>query len=236
MTTPARRSSYRPSLVRSDYFVTRAVGGFIERALRQHVRPGALVVDVGCGEQPWRPLVESLGARYLGTDVTQNAAGSVRVRCLADRVPLRDHAADLVLCTEVLEHVPDPGRALREVHRVLGPDGTVIVTTPFLYPLHEQPWDFQRLTRYQLERLAHESGFAAVVLTTAGNEVEVWATFWDRFWSDLLPAGLGPIRLALLCPLRALANLVAAGLSAATGGRLPQHAYLSNLAVLRARS
>jgi SAM-dependent methyltransferase len=233
MTPVARRTSYRPSLFRSDYFVVRALGAFVERALREQIRAGALVVDLGCGEQPWRPLIESLGARYLGADVGQNASGSVAVRCLADRVPLRPQSADLVLCTEVLEHVPNPGHALREVHRILRPGGAVIVTTPFLYPVHEPPWDFQRLTRYQLERLSREAGFTPVSLAIAGNEIEVWATLWDRFWSDLLPPGGGLARIVVVAPLRALANLLAAALSAIAGRRLPRRAYLSNLGVLR---
>ncbi|HET7039237.1 MAG TPA: class I SAM-dependent methyltransferase, partial [Gemmatimonadales bacterium] len=224
----------RPSLVRSDFFVARALEKFIGRALREHTHGGMLVADVGCGEQPWRALVEHLGARYVGTDVEQNAAGSVALRCAADRLPLRDASADLVLCTEVLEHVPDPGQALREVRRVLRPGGVAIVSTPFLYPLHEEPWDFQRLTRHQLERLVRQVGLAPVTLATAGNEVEVWATLWDRFWSDVLPPALGPIRTLMLATFRAGANLLAAALSALAGRRLARRAYLSNLAVLRA--
>jgi SAM-dependent methyltransferase len=232
MTTTRRRGSYRPSLVRADYFVVRALSGFIERALRDHVRPGMVVVDVGCGEQPWRPLVETLGARYLGVDVHQNAAGSVAFRCPADALPLRDRSAGLVLCTEVVEHVPDPTRALAELARVLRPEGLAVVTTPFLYPLHEEPWDFQRFTRYQLARLAAAAGFTVEHLATAGNEIEVLATLWDRLWSDALRPGL--LRTGTLALLRPPANLVAAMLSALAGRALPRRAYLCNLALLRA--
>jgi SAM-dependent methyltransferase len=232
MTTLSRRSTYRPSLVRSDYFVVRALARFIEDALRAHVRPGMLVVDVGCGEQPWRPLVEALGARYVGADVHQNTAGSVAFRCAADAVPLRRRSADLVLCTEVVEHVPDPARALAELARVLRPEGLAVVTTPFLYPLHEEPWDFQRLTRYQLARLAAAAGFTVEHLSTAGNEIEVLATLWDRLWSDALRPGL--LRTGTLALLRPPANLLAALLSALAGRALPRRAYLCNLALLRA--
>jgi SAM-dependent methyltransferase len=233
MTSLRRRASYRPSLIRADYFMVRALGRFIEQALRDHARADLLVVDLGCGEQPWRVLVESLGARYLGADVQQNSAGTVTVRCTADAAPLKPGGAGLVLCTEVLEHVPDPARALHELRRLLGPGGVAIVTTPFLYPLHEQPWDFQRLTRYQLERTARAAGFEIAALGTAGNEVQVWATLWDRLWSDLISRRLGPIRLAALAALRAPTNLVAALLSAGLGRLLPGRAYLANLAVLR---
>jgi SAM-dependent methyltransferase len=232
MTALSRRSTYRPSLVRADYFVVRALGGFIERALCDHVRPGMLVVDVGCGEQPWRPLVETLGARYLGADVRQNAAGSVVFRCAADALPLRHRSVGLVLCTEVVEHVPDPTRALAELARVLRPEGLAVVTTPFLYPLHEEPWDFQRLTRYQLARTAAAAGFTVEHLSTAGNEIEVLATLWDRLWSNAIPPGLA--RTGALALLRPPANFAAWLISGLAGRALPRRAYLSNLALLRA--
>jgi SAM-dependent methyltransferase len=228
-----RRADYRASLVRSDYFVVRALGRFIEQALRAHVSAGALVADVGCGEQPWRPLIEALGARYLGADVQQNTAGSVAFRCAADALPLAAGTADVALCTEVLEHVPDAGGALGELRRILKPGGLAVVTTPFLYPLHEEPWDFQRLTRYQIERAGQRAGFVVERLEVGGNEIEVLATLWDRLWSNLLPAPRGAARTGALALLRASVNLAAAPLTAFLGGRLPKQAYLCNLAVLR---
>jgi SAM-dependent methyltransferase len=229
-----RRADYRASLVRSDYFVVRALGRFIEQALREHVRSGALVADVGCGEQPWRQLVEELGARYLGADLQQNAAGSVAFRCVADALPLGPGTVDVAVCTEVLEHVPDPGGVIGELMRILKPGGTAVVTTPFLYPLHEEPWDFQRLTRYQIERAARHAGFAVERLEVGGNEIEVLATMWDRLWSNALPAPRGAVRTGVLALLRASGNLAAVPLTAFLGGRLPKQAYLCNLAVLRA--
>jgi ubiquinone/menaquinone biosynthesis C-methylase UbiE len=234
MTMHPRRTTYRASLLRSDYFVVRHLGRFVERALHDRIQPGALVVDVGCGEQPWRQLVEALGGRYLGADVHQNAGGSVALRCAADALPVRAGSADLVLCTEVLEHVGDPAQALAEVRRALRPGGAAIVTTPFLYPLHEEPWDFQRLTRYQLEHSAGRAGLEIVELAIAGNELEVFATLWDRLWSQALPPRPGALRVVLAALARIPANLAAALLSPLLHAVLPRRGYLCNLAVLRA--
>jgi SAM-dependent methyltransferase len=229
-----RRSDYRTSLVRSDFFMARALGRFIEDAVRAEVRSGCLVADVGCGGQPWRSLVEVLGARYLGADVEQNASGSVAVRCTADALPVASGVVDVALCTEVLEHVPDPGRAVIELGRILKPGGVAVVTTPFLYPLHEEPWDFQRLTRYQIERTARQAGLVVERLETGGNEIEVLATLWDRLWSNALPAPRGVAATGALALLRAVGNVAAAPLAAVIGHRLPKQAYLCNLALLRA--
>ena len=109
-----------------------------------------------------------------------------------------------------------------------------MVTTPFLYPLHEEPWDFQRLTRYQLVRCARDAGLVTERLETGGNEIEVLATLWDRLWSSLLPAPRGAARNGLLALLRASANVAAAPLTLLLGGSLPRQSYLCNLALLRA--
>ena len=110
-----RRAAYRASLVRSPTTSWCAPwGGSSRRPCALTCEQGHLVADVGCGEQPWRNLVETLGARcYLGADVEQNTSGSVMLRCLADALPLADGTVDVVLCTEVLEHLPDPGRRPR---------------------------------------------------------------------------------------------------------------------------
>lgn len=234
MTQLKRRSTYRVSMLRSDYFVLRALSEFIASALTAKLYPGAFVVDVGCGEGPWRSLVRELGAHYLGLDIAQNSTGSVSALCTANALPLADHAVDVVLCTEVLEHVPDPHRAITELKRVLRTGGLAIVTTPFLYPLHEEPRDFQRLTTHQLRRLALCAGFVPDQIETRGNELEVLATNWDRLWSNALSDRLGIIRTLLLAVLRLSVNLLAATSSRLVGGSLPAKGYLSTVAVLRA--
>ena len=70
---------------------------------------------------------------------------------------LKDASFDTILLAEVLEHVENPGAVLRECHRVLGRDGVLVLTMPFLFPLHPDPNDFQRWTpdkiRIELETL-----------------------------------------------------------------------------------
>lgn len=229
-----RRTTYSFSFLRSDYFVVRALSAFIADALRTTIYPGALVVDVGCGEGPWRSLVRELGARYVCLDIAQNSSGSVTALCTADALPLADGTVDVVLCTEVLEHVPDPPNAVCELKRILRTGGSAIVTTPFLYPLHEEPRDFQRLTTHQLRRLALRAGFVPHLIETRGNELEVLATNWDRLWSNVLSARLGVVRTIVLGVLRLSVNVLAAISSRLARGLLPARGYLSTVAVLRA--
>ena len=63
-----------------------------------------------------------------------------------------------MVCTQVLEHVPDPGAALSEFLRVLRPGGRVAISTPLTWFLHETPHDYYRYTSYGLTHLSTRPG------------------------------------------------------------------------------
>lgn len=71
----------------------------------------------------------------------------------AQAIGLADAIFDVVLCTEVLEHLPEPQRAIDEMFRVLKPGGTLLLTTRFLFPIHDAPHDYFRFTKYGLRHL-----------------------------------------------------------------------------------
>ena len=66
---------------------------------------------------------------------------------------------DTLICLNVLEHIEDSGPVLDELNRVLKPGGELVLSIPFLYPLHDEPRDFVRLTRHGLALLADNSNF-----------------------------------------------------------------------------
>lgn len=130
------------------------------------------VIDVGCGVQPYR--------RFLGPKVTEHV-GVDRLGAFAQpdlegdalNLPVPDGSFDAALSTQVLEHVPDPTLALKELARVLRPGGTLILTCPGTWPHHEEPYDFYRYTRFGLEHLLAGAGFRVVELKPQGG---TWAT------------------------------------------------------------
>ncbi|MBK8782833.1 MAG: class I SAM-dependent methyltransferase [Anaerolineales bacterium] len=69
------------------------------------------------------------------------------------RTPLKKQSVDYVICTEVLEHLPDPQACVDEIHRLLRNGGVGFVSVPFFYPIHADPFDFQRFTEDGLRRL-----------------------------------------------------------------------------------
>lgn len=114
------------------------------------------VLDYGCGASPYRELfpgVEYRRADFLETgdlDYTIDAMG---------RVPAPDGGFDLVLSTQVAEHLPDASVHWQEAHRLLRPGGRFILSTHGTFPDHGCPYDFRRWTADGLKRDIEKAGF-----------------------------------------------------------------------------
>lgn len=132
------------------------------------------VLDLGCGAQPYRKLFQHVD-RYISIDLSPGSEINVRGTALA--LPFLDSAFHTVLCSEVLEHVPEPSKLLTEVERVLKPGGFLMLTTPQTWGLHFEPLDFYRYTKHGLRYLAEKSKLKVVkVIPTCG----MWATLTQR--------------------------------------------------------
>ena len=90
-----------------------------------------------------------------------------------DRWPVPDASVDVVLCTETLEHVPDPPAFLAEAFRCLRPGGRLLLTVPFAARWHYIPHDYWRFTPSGLDRLLSAAGFARVAVFARGNALTV---------------------------------------------------------------
>jgi SAM-dependent methyltransferase len=108
------------------------------------------VLDVGCGVKPYYPFFAA-AASYVGVDVQENPNADVHGPIEA--LPLDDESFDIVLCTQVLEHVDDPTAAVRELHRVTASGGRVLASTHGVMVYHPNPGDYWRWTHTGLGRL-----------------------------------------------------------------------------------
>jgi SAM-dependent methyltransferase len=127
------------------------------------------VIDLGGKRERRRGRFTPLeDERTHWTFVNLDSSTAPDLLCDVTRVPLPDEAADCVLCTEVLEHLPDPGACVREANRLLRTGGYLITSTPFMYPVHPDPRDFQRFAPDGL-RLLLASFSQVTILAMGGN-------------------------------------------------------------------
>ena len=115
---------------------------------------GKRVLDVGCGVKPYAPFFAGAAA-YVGVDVAANPAADMEGT--VEQLPVEDASYDVVLCTQVLEHVDDPARAVRELRRVTAPGGRVLASTHGVQVYHPNPQDLWRWTHAGLERLFRDN-------------------------------------------------------------------------------
>ncbi|MFN9546443.1 MAG: class I SAM-dependent methyltransferase [Cyanobacteriota bacterium] len=123
--------------------------------------PPGPMLDVGCGTMPYRALFPQ-AEPYEGLEINQaRQEKNSRVTYFYDgqTFPIGDNHFAAILCSEVLEHSFVPERLLSECHRVLRPGGVLLLTLPFLWPEHEQPWDSQRFTHFGLRQRLVAAGF-----------------------------------------------------------------------------
>lgn len=93
------------------------------------------------------------------------------------KTPLNSEGVDCILCTEVLEHIKDPQACVDEIHRLLRNGGLVFASTPFFYPIHADPYDFQRFTEDGLRHLFRD--FKSVEVYCMGGYLGVLGLFLE---------------------------------------------------------
>lgn len=90
----------------------------------------------------------------------------------------QDRRFDTVVLSEVLEHLHSPHLGIENTHRILKPGGRLILTTPFIFPIHDRPYDYYRFTKYGLEYLL--SGFSQVDIQEKNSYFEAIDVLWMR--------------------------------------------------------
>ena len=160
MTTDTWPEAVRRRASRSS--ATYTVRAALARWLQQEAARAAAdlgsyrVLDVGCGSKPYYPFFAQHATEYVGVDVVPGP--QVDLIGGVEALPVADASFDLVICTQVLEHVDDPALAVRELRRVTAPGGRVLASTHGVQVYHPSPNDLWRWTHAGLGRLFADNG------------------------------------------------------------------------------
>jgi len=140
------------------------------------------VLDLGCGCMPYKEIVTSSGRikGYIGLDLWRSDLYQCKPDLVWDgkTIPLSENSVDCAMATEVFEHCPEPEMVMREILRVLRPGGLLFFTVPFLWPLHDVPYDQYRYTPFSLERHLKNAGFTEINLKSMGG--------WDAGMAQMI--------------------------------------------------
>lgn len=117
-----------------------------------------LLVDFGCGDMPYRSVIEPMVGKYLGVDLEMNPKAEHHID-FDSKTALPDNYADIILSNQVLEHVDTPSGYLQEAFRILKPGGTIILTTHGYWFYHPTPNDYWRWTSAGLRKTVEAEGF-----------------------------------------------------------------------------
>ena len=156
---------------------------WIEKTLKK-IPAGSTILDAGAGESQFKRFCDHL--KYIAQDFGQyEGEGNIglqmgkwdnsKLDIVSDilSIPLPDHSVDAVMCTEVLEHIPDPIGAIKEFGRLIKPGGYLLITAPFASLTHFAPYHFASgLSRFFYEKFLPENGFEITELELNGNFFE----------------------------------------------------------------
>lgn len=176
------------------------------------------LLDIGCGRKPYQSLFQI--ENYTGIDYpSPKQKFSVEAFADAQALPFSSHSFDTILCTELLEHLRFPAKALSEIKRVLKPGGYVILSAPFFHPHHEVPRDYFRFTFYGLNDLVNNCGLTTIEIYGRGGIGSVIIDITSRLIASKLKALIrkfhlplslqnGLIRIVIQVPQRIAATIV----------------------------
>lgn len=152
---------------------------FARKGLHQHISELILklngkLLDIGCGTKPYANLCNV--SEYIGLEIDDEGN---RNHSHADifydgkTIPSKNNSYDSILSNQVFEHVFTPNHFLKEINRVCKMGGLFLISVPFVWDEHEQPYDYARYSSFGLKYILSENGFEIIEYRKSNNGIEV---------------------------------------------------------------
>ncbi len=179
----ATRQRLYPSLRNPNWLVLRRRREIFRRWMNRIPAAKLTVLDVGGRLQPYRELLGDRVLRYISVDLRRTPL--VDVIGNGEQLPFTTGCFDLVICTQVLEYIPEPEKMLFEIHRVLRPGGTLILSAPAAQPrdADSECWAFhpagirKLLARYSDVEVVPEGGSIIGFFRTINACLNIFAKY-----------------------------------------------------------
>lgn len=139
-------------------------------------------LDVGCGTKPYEKLFNH--STYVGLEFDTGIDSQKKVAEFyydGKTFPFNESEFDSVVTNQVLEHVFNPDEFLSEINRVLKTDGKLLLTVPFVWDEHEQPYDYARYSSFGLKALLEKNGFEILDLRKSVNDYSVLVQLFNAY-------------------------------------------------------
>jgi SAM-dependent methyltransferase len=144
------------------------------------------MLDFGCGKKPYEHLFnvkEYLGIDIEVRDIDLKLSSEKKIDIVFDgnKIPCDDNTFDSVYTSEVFEHVFNLDQVLTEINRVLKPGGKMLITIPFAWPEHEQPYDYARYTSFGITHLLKQHKFKILKTEKTGDSFQSIMQLWNWY-------------------------------------------------------
>lgn len=171
---------FNPNILHPFYFariaLLQAIKGFSKEM-------SGKILDVGCGQKPYKTLFKY--DSYIGMDVEQSGHShqyeEIDIFYDGKTFPFDDNSFDCVITSQVFEHVFTPDLFIKEIYRVLKPGGKLLLTVPFVWDEHEQPYDYARYSSFGLAYILKENDIIINKHIKTLPDIRVLIQLWNTY-------------------------------------------------------
>ena len=175
------------------------------------VPAGSDVLDAGAGAGPYRHLFSHCNYKtqdFCQTPSSEGKYTEMNYVCDIMDIPVPDRSFDVIICSEVLEHVPEPIEVIKEFSRILRPGGRLLLTAPLVCALHQEPYIFYGgYTPYWYQRFLPENGFENITIVPNCGFFKFYGQESRRFVRLLFPKDMTMPAKLLTSPLKIIMSL-----------------------------